>query len=104
MALTKFEDGNTGFGSLSEWIASIRSRDQAGYALPNRFEVMIPHPSKRGGRTIYNPSFGSERNSDPLDISLRCESINLPGRNLNTLTDSNIYGPTREIVDGVTYA
>ena len=25
-------------------------------------------------------------------------------RNLNTLTDANIYGPTREIVDGVTYA
>ena len=35
---------------------------------------------------------------------MRCESVNLPGRNLNTLTDTNIYGPTREIVDGVTYA
>ena len=35
---------------------------------------------------------------------MRCESVNLPGRNLNSATDSNIYGPTREIVNGVTYA
>ena len=37
-------------------------------------------------------------------VSLRCETVSIPGRNLNTLTDSNIYGPTREIVDGVIYA
>ena len=27
-----------------------------------------------------------------------------PGINLSTIQDSNIYGPTRDIVDGVTYA
>ena len=35
---------------------------------------------------------------------LRCETINLPGRNMSTVTDSYIYGPTREVVEGVTYA
>ena len=106
MALTRFESptGNTPFSSLSQWIAGINSNNKAGYALPNRFEVLIPYPAKHGATTIYNPAHGSERKSDPLEISLRCESVNLPGLNLNTLTDSNIYGPSREIVDGVTYA
>ena len=62
-----------------------------GYAVPNRFEVLITAPEKMGQTAVRS-------------VALRCESVNLPGRNLNTLTDSNIYGPTREIVDGVTYA
>ena len=47
---------------------------------------------------------GAERKSDIRSISLRCDSISLPGRNLATGTDTNIYGPTREIVEGVTFA
>jgi hypothetical protein len=34
---------------------------------------------------------------------LRCESIDLPGRNLNTTTDSNMYGIAPEIVDGILF-
>ena len=64
--------------------------DENGYALPNRFEVLIFSPSAK--------------TDESKKVSLRCESILLPARNLNTLTDSNIYGPTREIVDGVTFA
>ena len=64
--------------------------DENGYAVPNRFEVLI-----------FSPSANS---AEAQKVSLRCESISIPGRNLNTLTDSNTYGPTREIVDGVTYA
>ena len=45
-----------------------------------------------------------ERQSNTRSISLRCESVNLPGRNLTTSPDSNIYGPVRDIVEGVTYA
>ena len=37
-------------------------------------------------------------------ISLRAQDINLPGRNLATSQDTNIYGPSREVVEGVTYA
>ena len=36
-------------------------------------------------------------------MELRAESVSMPGRNLNTTTDSNIYGPTREIVNGAGY-
>ena len=90
------------FGLLNDVLSLVNSDD--GYALPNRFEALIFYPSKRGGGGLENQHYNSERNEDAQAVSLRCESVNLPGRNLNSLTDSNIYGPTREIVDGVTYA
>ena len=99
--VAKFLEG-TAFGVLNDILSTFHSED--GYATPNRFEVIITPPPKMGSIAITNPFHGSERASDARAISLRCESINMPGRNLNTLTDSNIYGPTREIVDGVTYA
>ena len=104
MALAKFTEENAAFGdeALNEIISGFHSED--GYAVPNRFEAIITPPPKMGAKTITNSSHGSERKSDVRSISLRCESVSLPGRNLNTTTDSNIYGPTREIVDGVTYA
>ena len=101
MALARFLEG-TAFGVLNDVLSGFHSED--GYAIPNRFEVIITPPPKMGGGPVTNPSHGSERGSDARAISLRCESIMVPGRNLNTTTDSNIYGPTREIVDGVTYA
>jgi len=88
--------------ALNEIMSGFHSEN--GYAVPNRFEVIITPPAKMGAITITNPVHGSERESDIRSISLRCESVNLPGLNLNTLTDTNIYGPSREIVDGVTYA
>ena len=104
MALAKFTEDTAAFGdeALNEIISGFHSEN--GYAVPNRFEAIITTPPKMGARTITNPSHGSERKSDVRSISLRCESVNLPGINLNTTTDSNISGPTREIVDGVTYA
>ena len=88
MALAKFLEG-TAFGVLNDILSTFHSED-GGYAVPNRFEVIITRP---GGSA-----------TESRKVSMRCESINLPGRNLNSTTDSNIYGPTREIVDGVTYA
>ena len=67
-------------------------RNDNGYAVPNRFEVYIFPPPKAG---ISNQSAA---------VQMRCEDVTLPGRNLNTKTDTLTYGPTREIVDGVTYA
>ena len=76
------------YSSLEDAIASFHGKD--GHAVPNRFEVLITRPGSSA--------------TESRAISLRCESINLPGRNLNSTTDSNIYGPTREVVNGVTYA
>jgi len=84
--LAKFLEG-TAFGLLNDFLSTFHSDD--GYALPNRFEVIITRPDASA--------------KENRKVSLRCESINLPGRNLNTLTNT-IYGPSREIVDGVTYA
>ena len=34
---------------------------------------------------------------------LRCENISLPGRNMDSTPDTNIYGPEREIVTGYSF-
>ena len=99
--LAKFVEAGA-FGVLNDILSTFHSDE--GYAIPNRFEVLILSPPKRGGGITTNAYAGSERGSDARAVSLRCESVSLPGRNLNSLTDTNIYGPTREIVDGVTYA
>ena len=84
----KFAEPNA-YSDLEKAITSFRW-DENGYAVPNRFEVIIARP--KGSAAVSRK------------VSMRCESINLPGRNLNSTTDTNIYGPTREVVDGVTYA
>ena len=66
-----------------------------GYAVPNRFDVLILPP---GQLKVLTPGI------DPAIVSLRCESIDLPGRSLNAAEDTNIYGPSRNIVTGITYA
>ena len=90
MASGRFTEENAAFGAeaLNEWKSGFHTED--GFAVPNRFEAIITPPRNMVWST--------------RDISLRCESVNLPGINLNTSTDTNIYGPTREIVDGITYA
>lgn len=91
--------------ALNNILSEFRSSD--GYAVPNRFEVMIYGPQRRGGGNTENKYAEKVRENGPQrlrKISLRCESITLPGRNMATSTDSNIYGPTREVVEGVTYA
>tara|TARA_Y100000310_G_scaffold9306_1_gene9721 strand:- start:3476 stop:4144 length:669 start_codon:yes stop_codon:yes gene_type:complete len=87
MALGRFIEG-TAFGVMNDILSTFHSDD--GYAQPNRFEVKISRPSLA--------------NINLKQLSMRCESITLPGRNLNTLSDTNIYGPSREIVNGITYA
>ena len=106
--LANFLEG-TAFNILNDLLGVLNSDE--GYAHPNRFEVVLPQPPKvasansGGFFNIFDSFFtnlgreGNERN-----ISLRCESVTLPGRSLNTLDDTNIYGPVRQIVDGVTYA
>ena len=94
------------YGLLNDVLAGFHSNN--GYAQPNRFEILLLAPSKRAlppnSGAQDNIHAGIERKSDVRSISLRCDSISLPGRNLSTMTDANIYGPTREIVEGVTFA
>ena len=83
-ARARFEEKKA-FARLNHAVSGFRSKSSnEGYATPNRFEV-----------TIYPPPGASSLLRAAGKVSLRCESVTIPGRNLNTLTDSNIYGPTR---------
>ena len=86
--------GTVGVPSSSHSLNTFRSElDRNGTALTNRFEVR------------FNPPAGFALNADlNRSMSLRVQTVTLPGVNLTTSDDSNIYGPTRQVVDGVTFA
>ena len=101
MAIPNFLEGGA-FGILNDILSGFH--DNNGYAQPNRYEVLILPPAKLGGGQQQNIFAGMERQGDTRSISLRAQSVNLPGRNLATSNDTNIYGPEREVVEGVNYA
>jgi len=72
---------------LSDFVTEYNTN--SSYALPSQYEVMITSPD-------INPRLNRK-------VGLRCESIDLPGRGLNTSTDANMYGIAPEIVDGITF-
>ncbi len=94
---------------LNELLASFHDDD--GMALPSKYEVIFLPPS--GTRGTGGPAastnlfsqvlLGQVGGQDVKDVSYQCHSISFPGRNMTTTDDTNIYGPTREIVDGFTY-
>ena len=95
----------TAIGVLNNIISAFHSNE--GYAQPNRYEVNLfgPRGRKLGGASqLQNVSMGTESLLNARNISLRCESVTLPGINLSTAQDTNIYGPTKDVVEGVTYA
>ncbi len=106
MEIPKFLEGGA-FGVLNDIISGFHSKD--GYAQPNRYEIIIAPPSKLnlgGGnkQNFFASLMQTTSGSDLRRISLRASSVTLPGRNLATSQESNVYGPDREIVEGVTYA
>jgi len=102
--LPNFLEG-TAIGVLNDVLSAFHSNE--GYAQPNRYEVNIFGPRGRqlgGTSSLQNPNLGNESSLNVREIQLRCEAVTLPGINLSTIQDSNIYGPTRDIVEGVTFA
>ena len=85
------------FGVLNEVLGTYRSKD--GIARPARYEVVISPP-----KGSPNNPFSSSLTKDVREVSLKCENISFPGRNIDTVTDTNIYGPTREIASGFSFA
>lgn len=98
----------TAFGVLNEFIGLLRSDD--GYARNNRYEViLIPPTGARSTNGQPTNAMASEMSKLLGDgtvrkASLRCQSIDMPGRTIDTAPDTNIYGPVREIAQGYTYA
>jgi len=65
-----------------------------GLPQTNRFQMNINPPPKLTGAS-----------SDLLRrIMIRTVSVDLPGNTLETSADNNIYGPNRNVVQGITYA
>ena len=95
------------YGVLNEVLAEFREDD--GYAQPNRYEVVLyPPTGTKGNQNLMNVFAETMQENTKEGITrttgLRCSQIDLPGRDLEVVQDTNIYGPTREIVQGVTYA
>jgi hypothetical protein len=64
-----------------------------GNARPNRFEAIISLPQSLG------VSYQTQK-----DMNVRIASVTMPGKNIRTTTDENVYGPTYEVAQGITYA
>ena len=90
--LAKFLEGGA-FGVLNDILSTFHSED--AYAVPNRFECLILPPVNSESPIFPN---------DARAVSLRCEAVSMPGRTLSTAEDTNVYGPARETVSGVTYS
>ena len=108
--LGKMAEGPS-YAVLNEILGDYRTND--GFARPSRYEVLLlPPTGVRGSASdggdpvnIFSKVMGEALgNGTVRSTSLRCEAISFPGRNLDTTPDTNIYGPTREIVDGYSYA
>jgi len=99
----------TAYGVLNEVLSGYRSQD--GFARANRYEVMLHAPTGEKGtgkanlQSVFSQVMGQAKGDGTVrKTGLRCESISFPGRNLDTSPDTNIYGPTREIVSGFSFA
>mgnify|MGYP003319410104 FL=1 len=109
--MSKFNFSNTlggaTFGSLNAFLSHNASRD--GYSKPNRYEVMIYLPAGVSGASVQDAGESATnvkglKNSEAARrVSFRCDSISIPGRNLRTQINGNIYGPPHEVVQGITF-
>ena len=100
-SVSQFLEGGA-IGILNNILSAFHSSN--GYAQPNRYEVHIFGPRPNGGGLENANRGGVTVGVNGRDLSLRCSTITLPGINLATAQDANIYGPTRDVVEGVSYA
>lgn len=109
-----------GYGLMNDALGFLRSDE--GYALPSRYEIEIGQPKPMGVAPASGGGGGllgmfSKMLPSGLagmitgagggglrTIQMRAESVQLPGRNLSTADDANIYGPIRTVADGVNFA
>ena len=54
-------------------------------------------------KSRYKMSCSGPAGNGPRDLSLRCESISIPGQNIRSTPDPLRFGPEREHAQGVTY-
>ena len=84
-------------------------RDGEGVAKPSGYEVLFFPPvgasqTPSNVNTFFRQMFKNITDGDQREVSMQCNKIEFPGRNLDSTPDTNIYGPTREIVSGFSFA
>ena len=108
--LGKLAEGPS-YAVLNEILGEYRTNE--GFSRPSRYEIILLPPTGVKGSAsaggdpvnIFSKVMGEALgNGTVRSTSLRCEAISFPGRNLDTTPDTNIYGPTREIVNGYSFA
>ena len=100
----------TAYGVLNELLATY-SREDGGVALTSRFEVMIHTPTGYRGDNANASSANvagkqiqeKTGSGDVKNAALRCSQITFPGRTLDTVADTNLTGPVRNLVTDVSY-
>ena len=95
------------YAVLNELLAGFQGTD--GYAKPAKYEVIITPPTgyRGSGDNASSNIFGQILNENPDDarkVSMEMSQASFPGMTLETMEDTNIYGPTRKIVSGQTFA
>jgi len=97
------------YGTLNEFLGMGRSKD--GISRPNKYEVtLFPPTGNRGSGGSQNSNIFSSIMGELLGngtvraTGLKCESISMPGRNIDTTDDTNIYGPNRKVATGYSFA
>jgi len=104
-AAPQFLEATSG-NSIENVLSSFHTNE--GYAQPNRYEVAIFLPriniQNRSPNLAGDMVFDTVTGQDKREISLRCETVTLPGRNLSSTPDTNVHGPLREVVNNVNYA
>ena len=92
----------TAYAVLNEIFGVFRGK--GGFARPSRYEVIL-HPPAGTNANPTSSQIQEFRGDDTVrQTSLACENISFPGRNIDTTEDANIYGPTRQIATGFSYA
>ena len=80
--------------TIAELLDSIKAK---GIVKTNQFVVRLifpPGPPNRPFRQVM----------DQQDLLVRAQTVFMPGTNFSTVEDTNIYGPNRNIVSGITFA
>tara|TARA_A100001388_G_scaffold275557_1_gene261330 strand:- start:726 stop:1457 length:732 start_codon:yes stop_codon:yes gene_type:complete len=95
------------YGTLNEILGLGNGTD--GMSRKNRYEVTLyPPTGARGSRgnttNVFSKIMGDLLGDGTVRATgLRCENISMPGRNMDSTPDTNIYGPEREIVTGYSF-
>ena len=102
--------GSSVFSSLNSFLRHNASDE--GFQKGNRYEVVIGLPSGASGESASGDTGAGKSATNVTSnlgsevarrISFRCSSISIPDRTLTGARNTNIYGPSHEIVREQTY-